>query len=172
MSLALAFMLTVISQRACQVTLTFPSALQPSWREPCLEDMSASLPWCQLKRPPLTLETAAELWNTRQRRHQLPQFDLIKATTERGLGKFQNKCTSPSLHSLFLKTRVGSQQALVLFVGTELNGGVRDDPHHGGRVSPPQTEEAILQVGAVDQLVGLLHTDTLMLELNFSLQRP
>lgn len=147
------------------MTLTFPSALQPSWREPCLEDMSASLPWCQLKRPPLTLETAAELWNTQQRRHQLPQCDLIKATTERGLGNFQNESTGPRSHSLFLKTIVGSQQALVLFVGTELNGGVRDDPHHGGRVSPPQTEEAILQVGAVDQLVSLLHTDTLMFEL-------
>lgn len=35
-------------------------------------------------------------------------------------------------------------------MGTELNGGVRDDPHHGGRVAPPQAEEAILQVGAVD----------------------
>lgn len=41
-------------------------------------------------------------------------------------------------------------------MGTELNGGVRDDPHHGGGVAPPQAEEAILQVGAVDQLVGLL----------------
>lgn len=123
------------------------------------------LPWCQLKRPPRTLETAAELWNTQQRRHQLPQFDLINATAERGLAKFQNKCTGPSSHSLFLKAIVASQQALVLLVGTELNGGVRDDPHHGGRVPPPQSEEAILQVGAVDQLVGLLHTDTLKLEL-------
>lgn len=53
-------------------------------------------------------------------------------------------------HSLVLKAIAGSQQLLVLFVGTELNGGVRDDPHHGGRVPPPQTKEAILQVGVVD----------------------
>lgn len=59
-------------------------------------------------------------------------------------------------HSLVLKAVAGSQQLLVLLVGTELNGGVRDDPHHGGGVAPPQAEEAILQVGAVDQLVGLL----------------
>lgn len=45
---------------------------------------------------------------------------------------------------------------LVLFVGAELNGGVRDDSHHGGGVSPPQSEEAILLVGVVDQHVGLL----------------
>lgn len=54
---------------------------------------------------------------------------------------------------------------LVLFVGVELNGGVRDDPHHGGGVSPPQTEEAILLVGAVDQHVGLLHAKICILAL-------
>lgn len=71
----------------------------------------------------------------------------------------------PWPHSPVLKAVAGSQQLLVLLVGTELNGGVRDDPHHGGGVPPPQAEEAILQVGAVDQLVGLLHTNTLMFEL-------
>lgn len=57
---------------------------------------------------------------------------------------------------LSLKAIVASQQALVLLVCTKLDGSVRDDSHHGGRVSPPQTEEALHQVGAVDQPVSFL----------------
>lgn len=57
---------------------------------------------------------------------------------------------------LSLKAIVASQQALVLLVCAKLDGSVRDDSHHGGRVSPPQTEEALHQVGAVDQPVSFL----------------
>ena len=64
-------------------------------------------------------------------------------------------------YSLSLEAVYPPQQYLVLLVGTELDGGVRDDPHHGGRVPPPQAEEAILQVGPVDQPVGLLETHKL-----------
>lgn len=63
-------------------------------------------------------------------------------------------------HILALQAVVFSQQLLVLLMGTELDGSIGDDSNHGGRVSPPQTEEAILQVGSVDQFVGLLKCNT------------
>lgn len=72
-------------------------------------------------------------------------------------------------HLLPLKAIVASQQPLVLLVCTELDGSIWDDSHHGGRVPPPQTEEAILQVGAVDQPVGLLKW-WIKLEFNFEFQ--
>lgn len=78
-------------------------------------------------------------------------------------------------HLLPLKAIVATQQPLVLLVCTELDGSVWDDSHHGGRVPPPQTEEAILQVGAVYQPVGLLcahkhiHAQTLFLSLYLSM---
>lgn len=62
-------------------------------------------------------------------------------------------------HILALQAVVFSQQLLVLLMGAELDGSIGDDSNHGGRVSPPQTEEAILQVGSVDQLVGLLRSN-------------
>lgn len=46
-------------------------------------------------------------------------------------------------------------------MGTELDGSIGDDSNHGGRVSPPQTEEAILQVSPVDQFVGLLRSNAI-----------
>lgn len=55
-----------------------------------------------------------------------------------------------------LKAVVASQQHLVLLVGKELDGSEWDDSDHGGGVPPPQTEEAVLQVSAVDEPVGLL----------------
>lgn len=62
-------------------------------------------------------------------------------------------------HILALQAVVFSQQLLVLLMGAELDGSIGDDSNHGGRVSPPQTKEAILQVGSVDQLVGLLRSN-------------
>lgn len=59
-------------------------------------------------------------------------------------------------HILALQAVVFSQQLLVLLMGAELDGSIWDDSNHGGRVSPPQAEEAILQVSPVDQSVGLL----------------
>lgn len=38
----------------------------------------------------------------------------------------------------------------------ELNGGVRDDTDHGGGVPPPETPEAFIEVGAINQPVGFL----------------
>lgn len=38
----------------------------------------------------------------------------------------------------------------------ELDGGVGHDPRHGGRVPPPQAEQPVLHVGAVDEPEGLL----------------
>lgn len=64
-------------------------------------------------------------------------------------------------HILALQAVVFSQQLLVLLMGAELDGSIGDDSNHGGRVSPPQTEEAILQVSSVDQFVGLLRNNTL-----------
>lgn len=64
-----------------------------------------------------------------------------------------------SLYSLALEAIVAPQEFLVLLVWTKLDGSVGHDPHHGGRVPPPQTEESILHVRAVDHPEGLLqHT--------------
>lgn len=63
-------------------------------------------------------------------------------------------------HSLALALIIAPEQPLVLLMGTELDGSVGDDANHGGRVATPQAKEAILQVGAVDQPVGLLRTHT------------
>lgn len=65
-------------------------------------------------------------------------------------------CDQWSLYSLSLETEVAPQQNLVLFVGAELDGGIGHDPHHGGRVPPPQTEQPILHVCTVDEPEGLL----------------
>lgn len=62
-------------------------------------------------------------------------------------------------HILARQAVVFSQQLLVLLMGAELDGSIGDDSNHGSRVSPPQTEEAILQVGSVDQFVRLLRSD-------------
>lgn len=62
-------------------------------------------------------------------------------------------------HLLALQAVVVSQQLLVLLMGAELDSSIRDDSNHGGRVSPPQTEKAILQVSPVDQFVGLLRSN-------------
>lgn len=61
-----------------------------------------------------------------------------------------------TLYSLSLEAVVSPQYSLVLVMGAELDGSVGDDPHHGGRVAPPQAEESILQVGLVDQPARLL----------------
>lgn len=39
----------------------------------------------------------------------------------------------------------------------ELDGSVRDDPDHGGRVPTPQAEETFIEVGAVDESISLLN---------------
>lgn len=41
-------------------------------------------------------------------------------------------------------------------MGAELDGGVGHDPEHGGRVAPPQAEQAVLHVRAADEPEGLL----------------
>lgn len=58
--------------------------------------------------------------------------------------------------SLSAETVVAAQDALVLLVRAELNGGVRDDAHHGGRVPAPQAQEALALVGEVEEPEGLL----------------
>lgn len=63
-------------------------------------------------------------------------------------------------HLLALKAIVASQQPLVLLMCTELKCSEWYDSHHGGRVSSPQTEEAIFPVGMVYQLVCLLWFNT------------
>ena len=60
------------------------------------------------------------------------------------------------LYSLSLVSIVASQLFFVLFVRAELDGSIRHDPHHGSRVSPPQAEQPILHVSAVDESEGLL----------------
>lgn len=53
-----------------------------------------------------------------------------------------------------------SQLCLIEFVGAELDGGVGHDPEHGGRVAPPQAEQAVLHVRAADEPEGLLRRNT------------
>lgn len=84
----------------------------------------------------------------------LDQRDLCRSFSLLHEREAQKRVTR--LDSLPLKAVISSQQPLVLLVCTELDGGIRDDSHHGGRVPPPQTEETILQVGAVDQPVSFL----------------
>ncbi len=55
------------------------------------------------------------------------------------------KCHSRALEAVIL-----SQNPLVLFMSAELDGSVWNNTHHRGRVPPPQTEEAILQIRAVN----------------------
>lgn len=60
------------------------------------------------------------------------------------------------LYSLSLVAIVAPQSFFVLFMRAELDGSVGHDPHHGGRVPPPQAEQPILHVSAVDEPKGLL----------------
>lgn len=53
-----------------------------------------------------------------------------------------------------------SQLSLIEFMGAELDGGVGHDPEHGGRVAPPQAEQAVLHVSAADEPEGLLRRKT------------
>lgn len=57
---------------------------------------------------------------------------------------------------LSLESVVVAQDLLVLLVGAELDGGVGDHPHHGGRVPSPEAPEALVEVGAIDQPVRFL----------------
>lgn len=75
-------------------------------------------------------------------------FDLTVFNLKRN--NYQTRSITLIRHLLALKTIVSSQQLLVLLMCTELDGSIWDDSHHGGRVAPPQTEEAILQVRAID----------------------
>lgn len=45
-------------------------------------------------------------------------------------------------------------------MGTELDGSVGHDPEHGGRVAPPQAEQAVLLIGASDEPEDLLWRKT------------
>lgn len=56
-----------------------------------------------------------------------------------------------------MKAVVASQELLVLFVRTELDGSIWDHPDHRGRVPTPQAQEAVIEVGAIDQPIGFLH---------------
>lgn len=58
--------------------------------------------------------------------------------------------------SLPLVSIVASKLCFVKFVGAELDGGVGHDPDHGGRVPPPQAEQAFLHVRAAEEPEGLL----------------
>lgn len=62
--------------------------------------------------------------------------------------------------SLSLVSIVTSELCFVKFVGTELDGGIGHDPDHGGRVAPPQAEQAFLYVSAVEEPEGLLRRKT------------
>lgn len=59
-------------------------------------------------------------------------------------------------HSLSVEAIVAAQDALVLLVGAELDGGVGHHAHHGGRVPAPQAEEALVEVGEIQEPEGLL----------------
>lgn len=61
-----------------------------------------------------------------------------------------------TLYLLALVAVVASQLFFVLLVWAELDGSIGHDPHHGGRVPPPQAEQPILHVSAVDEPKGLL----------------
>lgn len=58
--------------------------------------------------------------------------------------------------SLSTEAIVAAQDSLVLLVCAELDGSVGHHTHHGGRVPTPQTEEAVAEVGEVEQPEGLL----------------
>lgn len=58
--------------------------------------------------------------------------------------------------SLSAEAVIVAQDALVLLMRAELDGGIGHHAHHGGRVPAPQTEEALLEVGEVEQPKGLL----------------
>ena len=60
------------------------------------------------------------------------------------------------LCSLSVEAIVATQDSLVLFVCAELDGSVGHHAHHGGRVPTPQAEEALVEVGEVEQPEGLL----------------
>lgn len=62
--------------------------------------------------------------------------------------------------SLSLVSIVASELCFVKLVGTELDGGIGHDPDHGGRVAPPQAEQAFLHVSAVEEPEGLLRRKT------------
>jgi len=51
---------------------------------------------------------------------------------------------------------VGSQNLFVLFMRAELKCSVRDNSDHGGRVTPPEAEEAFILIGLVNQLHNFL----------------
>lgn len=58
--------------------------------------------------------------------------------------------------SLSAEAVIVAQDTLVLLVRAELDGGIGHHAHHGGRVPAPQTEEALVEVGEVEQPKGLL----------------
>lgn len=58
--------------------------------------------------------------------------------------------------SLSTKAIVVAQDALVFLVCAELDGCIRNHSHHGGRVPAPKAEEALIEVGEVEEPEGLL----------------
>ena len=58
--------------------------------------------------------------------------------------------------SLSAEAVVAAQEAFVLLVRAELDGGVGYHTHHGGRVAAPQAQEAFVEVGEVEEPEGLL----------------
>lgn len=58
--------------------------------------------------------------------------------------------------SLSTEAVVATQDSLVLLVCAELDGSVGHHTHHGGRVPAPKAEEALVEVGEVEQPEGLL----------------
>ena len=58
--------------------------------------------------------------------------------------------------SLSAEAVVAAQEAFVLLVRAELDGGVGHHAHHGGRVAAPQAQEAFVEVGEVEEPEGLL----------------
>lgn len=58
--------------------------------------------------------------------------------------------------SLSTEAVVAAQDSLVLLVCAELDGSVGHHTHHGGRVPAPKAEEALVEVGEVEQPEGLL----------------
>lgn len=73
-----------------------------------------------------------------------------EVTAERA-GAFLGKGVSLSTEAV-----VAAQEAFVLLVRAELDGGVGHHTHHGGRVTAPQAPEAFVEVGEVEEPEGLL----------------
>lgn len=93
------------------------------------------------------------------RGHGHPCSDQVQRVCQRG-SRSSSQCAreeaGPRGQSFSAEAIVSAQDALVLLVRAELDGGVGHHAHHGGRVSTPQAEEAFVEVGEVEEPEGLL----------------